>query len=193
MISDACSQAERQHITTSNLEWRAMGNMCLAARSDRIELAFCDGSAAQRWNFWDADPGTPVEWDPIQQADTGACVAARTATGAGSETLTLASCSAADSRQHFDYLGSGFIGFGSSWCLKVLGGEPIEGLPLGLWSECKDPAAYGSQFYVSGQFKSFDLCLSTRPPGGALAGDLDKVGIEACASDAPRQVWDFHF
>jgi hypothetical protein len=167
-----------------------MGNMCLAANNGQIELAFCDGSAAQQWNFFEADPLTTQTWDMFQHAATGECVTTQTQDGAYGEKLTLAPCSAADPRQHFQYRGDGYLGFGSApWCLNVLGGQPTPGSPLGLWDGCNYLPFYGSQFYISGRFKSLGECLVLRDhPGG-----FPDLGVEPCGAGARRELWDYHF
>jgi hypothetical protein len=161
--------------------------MCLAAKADRIELAFCDGSAEQKWNFMDSDPATPVEWDQIQSAQTGNCVTAKSDSGAYGELLTLAPCVQFDPRQRFNYIGNGYIGYGG-FCMNVLGGQPAVGASLGFWDGCGSVEAYNSRFYASGAFKSFGQCLSTR-----TRFPYDDVGVEPCVTGSPRQAWDYHF
>jgi hypothetical protein len=187
-VSEACDQSTGQRIPIGNVEWRALGNMCLAAKTDHIELAFCDGSAEQKWNFMDADPATPVDWDQIQSAQTGNCVTAQTDTGNYGEQLSLSPCSTSDPHQHFRYIGDGFINYGS-FCFNVLVGQPVAGERLGLWNGCGYASTYNSRFYVSGAFKSFDQCLSTRPH----QGNFDDVGVEPCTPGSPREIWDYRF
>lgn len=191
VVSDPCDASrDGQKFTSSNVEWRAMGNMCLAAANGRIELEFCDGSAAQRWNFWDVDASTEPTWDQIQNAANGQCATAQTLLGAAGELILLAPCSAADPRQHFQFKGEGFIGYGSgSWCLNVLRGAPAPGSRLGMWDGCLNPKTYNSQFHVSGTFTAMGQCLTIRDRPGFNPG----VGVEPCTAGARREIWDFHF
>jgi hypothetical protein len=192
VVSNACDGSlDGQKFSVSNVEWRALGNMCLTANNGKIELAFCDGSAAQKWNFWDVDTGTTPTWDQIQHASTGDCVTTQTLDGGYGEQLGLASCSAADVRQHFQYRGEGFIAFSGSnlWCMNVLGGTLAPGSPLGLWDGCNYRPFFNSQFHVSGSFKSLGQCLSMQDKPGTFPD----VGVEPCTAGARREVWDFHF
>jgi hypothetical protein len=189
VVSDPCDTGRNgQKFTSSNVEWRAMGNMCLAAANGKIELEFCDGSPAQRWNFWDVDASTEPTWDQIQSAATGQCATAQTSLGDASELIVLATCSATDPRQHFQYQGEGFIGYGS-WCFNVLRGAPTPGSLLGMWNGCLNSTNYASQFHVSGAFTAMGQCLAMRDRPGFFPG----VGVEPCTPGARREIWDFHF
>jgi hypothetical protein len=164
--------------------------MCLTANGAQIELAFCDGSPAQRWNFFDVDASTALTPDQIQHAATGECVTAQTQAGAYGERITLAPCSAADSRQHFQYKGEGFIGYGTQpFCMNVLGGTLAPGSPLGLWDGCNYLPYYNSQFHASGAFQSMGQCLAMQDH----AGSFPDVGVKPCTAAARREVWDYHF
>jgi hypothetical protein len=189
IVSEPCDVSEGQRMPTSNLEWRAMGNMCVVATHGTTQLDFCDGSPAQRWNFWDGDPSTPLEWHQIQSASTGECVTMQTFQGDSGELPTLSPCSAADPRQSFEFLTNGFIRFGN-WCLDAYGGVPLVGAPVGLWSGCASLENYNGQFYVSGQVTSLGQCLSI---AGGAGNSGDGIVVEPCSSVAPVQVWDFYF
>jgi hypothetical protein len=190
LVGLTCDGRDAQRISTTDLEWRAMGNMCLKAEGGAVELDFCDGSAEQRWNFWDADPASTMQWEQIQSVATGQCVARRTAEGLRGEELTFATCSPTDQLQRFRLLGRGFIGAGTTGlCLDVFYGQPVPGRKVGLWDGCLNTLTYNSIFYVSGRLKSLGDCVS-------ILGEGDRanlIGAQACDSGRAQQVWDYYF
>jgi hypothetical protein len=191
--SESCQQVDGQRFEMKSAAWRAEGNMCVKALAGEVLLAFCDETSVHQWNFFDIDPATEPTWDMIQYNATGWCVTVQTTSGAMNEQAVLAPCNAADPRQHFQYRGNGFIGYGSQstpLCLNVLlGDHPASGKHIGLWTGCDNPVSFNSQFFVSGNIKALGQCLSTRP----MAGNYGELGVEPCSAGSVNQVWDFHF
>jgi hypothetical protein len=195
VLSKPCDQSTGQRFELNNVEWRGEGNMCVTLTGTEVTLDFCDGSKAQQWNFFDVNPSTEPTWDMIQSAQTGECVTMprdpsvdQTPPVPPAGDALLAPCSATNPRQHFVYLDGGFIQYGSL-CLDVLGGEPVPGEHIGLWSGCGSPVTFNSQFFISGQIKALGQCLSMRPK----AGFIGEVGVEPCAPGNHDQFWEFHF
>lgn len=199
VLSASCTTSGAQSVAMTNLEWRTMGNMCieavhLPAGDDELQLAECNGSAAQRWTFWDGDPNTTLDWTQIQSVPTGTCVSTRT--GVKGDHLILAPCAVRGdedfTKQSFGYLRGGFIHTPELLCLNVLGGQPQPGLPVGLWGGCGYATYYNSQFYVSGPLSILGKCIEAQDATGGSDG-VQGVQAVACAPDAQNQVWDFHF
>lgn len=192
VLGETCTQTDGQYFETKNVQWRAMGNMCVGVDGGHFgvpALAFCSGKPAQQWSFFDVNPSTTPTWDMIQYVPTGECVTMQTQSGALGEVATMATCSPADIRQHFRFDGGGLIRYGN-YCLNVLGGQILDGELIGTTGSCgTNPPAFSSVFSISGNMKALGQCLSMEP----LAGHIGKLGVEPCAAGNPNEMWDFHF
>jgi hypothetical protein len=189
VLNNACDQSEGQLFPVTNVEWRAAGNMCVAAVNGRLQLAICDGSPNQLWTFFDADPATPLLYSQIHSVGTGDCVATQGSFARPGEDLVLNTCSPTDTRQQFIFPGQGVISHPvNNLCVNVKGGSIAADTAIQLTDKCNQ-IRYPIQFYVSGAFSSLGQCLSSRTTaeGGGIAV------VEPCDSAAPQQFWDFHF
>lgn len=187
VVSGSCGTGDRWTMSKTDLEWRAMGKMCLEASSGYILTDTCDGTPEQRWDFWDTDPATAATVQHVRSAQTGLCVATATRDGASGQVLGLKECSSADESQLFVSHGAWIRHMRSGLCINVLGGgAPLSGKPIGLYA-CgpADASYYNNVFYVSGQIKMMGQCLTILP--------MERIGLEPCSSGAPSQRWDFHF
>jgi len=190
IVSDQCTLADDQRFPTINLEWRAMGSMCIAAVGDHLELRGCDGSQAQQWNFFDGDPTTPMDWHQIQSSD-GRCVSTRTdptswtKTTVVGEEVSLQSCDPADPRQLIYFLEGGFFGLGNPLlCLNVDGGQLSPGSHIAIADSCSDYNVSSSEFYVSGRLRVLGKCLNMSEKGVVTAAP--------CSDKSLEQLWDYH-
>jgi FG-GAP-like repeat/Stigma-specific protein, Stig1 len=178
---DCVLAAPNEQFHFLNVEWRALGNTCVAAESAtagaHLSIATCDGSDLQHWDF--------LEGDQRIKLHSGAlCVAVPNGdTTLGTE-VTLAVCG--QDQQTFGF-NRGRLDF-SGACLNVLGGTAAAGSRIGLSNGCtNDPVPRGSQFSLSGQITCLGQCITMGgPPELAVA-----IGMSPCVPGAPSETWEY--
>jgi hypothetical protein len=202
LLSQTCNSSDlAQRIAWKDVEWRAMGTLCIAANGNLLELQPCNGTRAQRWTFFDSDPNTALAWNQIQSAHSGDCVTSPIAPGAladdlstgalvfAGEFLVLKPCSSSDDKQQLQFPPRSItIG---NYCLNVAFGLPAFGSKLVLWPNCTvDPNAYNARFYLSGAPRIDDSC-PTQPSGSEVTAGA--IRGRPCEPGNLAQVWDYHF
>jgi hypothetical protein len=187
LILWSCGAFDNERFTRLGVEWRAMGNMCVQAVSKRLQVRACDGSAAQKWDFFQSD-GT-LSPDQIRQSGTNLCVAAKNNAVALGDELVLATCAEIPLKQRFSMPGNGLLvtQLNARFCASVFGGLPISGSKLVLWDGCT-PAnpPPNSQFTISGAIESLGHCVDIAADGAS--GNV--IRAEPCAQ-AMAQVWEY--
>jgi hypothetical protein len=188
------SDGTEQRFLPTGLEWRAMGSMCLEATNDFVVLNYCDGSLEQRWDFWETDPATPVDYDQIRSSATGECVSTLRLDSTHEDAVVLGPCDPNDARQKIKPSGQqARLKALDFYCLNVLGGLPVAGSLLGLFGDCSTPDNFvpdhvNGLFSVSGPLHNGDRCVTLRH-----RSDRERtVSVESC-DGSPEQDWDYHF
>jgi hypothetical protein len=136
LISWDCQNVENERFTTIGVEWRGMGNMCVQAVGTALQLQACNGSSAQKWDFF--HPVGGLRNDQIRKNGTNTCVSSVTTSGALGEALTLVTCSSSSTKQRFTMPGSGLVELSNNTglCANVSGGNPVAGSAIILWDGC---------------------------------------------------------
>lgn len=184
--------------SSAGAELRAMGRMCveLVAANPPLpaqvpRLKYCSGTSAQKWDLLRANGS--IRSDQIQYMGTpGKCLTSLTTNGAVGEALTVANCSATDTKQRFTYVGNGVIKMANNanLCLNVAGGLPTDGAQVFLWDGCNASPPYANeQFHVHGRIRTLGNCVKIM--GNNLDGSI--VRAEACNASDPAQEFDFYF
>jgi hypothetical protein len=195
IVSATCSATTSERFTTTGMEWRAMGNMCIEATGTAVgstlKLATCASSNAnQKWDFHDIAGGRAAK--QIELSNTGKCVAGQTTSGALGENLVLASCSSGEPKQQFTYPGNGVVAYANntSYCANVSGGQPSAGSPLVLWNGCTPSSPFqNAQFTISGKIRVLGNCLTLRD----TTNYNDVVAADACSStNTTTQIWEYY-
>lgn len=193
LISYDCVTADNERFTTTGVQIRAMGNMCLQANGGKVELRPCGtlNLFQQKWDLFNDTTGR--RFDQIRRNGTTSCLSSTTTNGALGEELVYVACSSTDSKQRFVYPGNGIIALANnpSLCLNVAGGLPVSGSKLILWDGCWNPPPQNSQFSISGQIKSLGACMSLT--GAGNPGDA--IWAQTCNSDPAtyqNQIWEYY-
>jgi hypothetical protein len=190
VISWSCNNDANEDFETKGVEWHAMGNMCVTAVSGKLQVKPCDGTNAQKWDFF--------HWEGSRRPNqiknsNGNCVQAQTTTGAMGEELILASCSSSETRQRFTFPGAGLVSLWNNLnrCLNVSGGQPTSGSKVVLWDGCvaSNPWKNG-QFSLGGKIKVLSNCMT-------IQGDtatFSPIGVQSCSSsNTTTQIWEYYF
>jgi hypothetical protein len=192
IMSFACDPAwSSQDFQFSSVELRAMGNMCVAAEAASagagLRLTTCDAAMPALARF-------ALRKRQIALAGTDLCVAV----GGGGQAvrgaaLVLAACDDTATAQLFD-LSNELINYDDHQnppaCFNVVGALPTPGSAVVLWDACSNVAP-NEVFYLTGPILAGgDRCLD-------LMGGVSDVPVPiiaaVCRSNAPNQVWDYHF
>jgi hypothetical protein len=190
IVSGACATSSAQQFAFTNVQLRAIGEMCVAAKSAtvgaRLEIQPCGTTGARdRWDVMNGD-------ERMRLAGTSLCVGIPNGAATLGNPLTLEACTipAATRQKLFFAPNTGLIRFGAL-CASVLGGKPTPGSAVALWDGCDaQPRLLHSVFHLSGQIKAMGQCLSTSSDArvdGAI------VGVRTCSATNVAQVWDFHW
>lgn len=188
LISWDCTSTNNEDFVFQDVEWRAMGNMCVHRNGSLLELRECTGGAEQKWRFFTTTGGgaTTPYWQII--ANNGDCVEAQTTSGAIGEQLRVRTCSSTNTKQRFRFPGLGRVTYESNQglCLNVSGGRAVNS-NIVLWNDCSSSPGYNSQFYLSGQLKapSANYCMWS-------GGRSTQLSMSTCSS-SPSQRWDYYF
>lgn len=188
VISWPCTNTENERFTTTGVEWRGMGNMCVEAVSGKLQLRACNGSSSQKWDFFNTSSG--VATDQIRSW-TGTCVSASTTTGALGQELILATCSTSDTKQRFNNPGKGVLTLknNTGLCANVSGGLPTPNSKIVLWDGCGGTPVYNAQFILSGKIRSLGHCVETQGDGGVG----QPIRAQACnSSNTTTQIWEYY-
>jgi hypothetical protein len=192
LITWQCTNASNEVFSTTGVEWRAMGTMCVEAVSGKLVVNNCGGSN-QKWDFM--HPSGNLRSDMIRLSGTNSCVALPRATTAKLDQFEVRVCDSTSLLQRFTLLGVGRIqltGDSNAFCANVAGGLPINGSKLVLWNDCSLAPAFNSQFQLRGRIRTVNsACMNLRGAGASL----DDIGADTCDSSAgetSRQIWDFY-
>jgi hypothetical protein len=190
MVGWDCGNFPNQRLTfggSGGAELRSMGNLCVEYLDGHLEVKTCNSASAQRWDVQHANGA--IRADQIQYMGLpGTCLATQTTNGALGELLTIAICSATDTRQRFTYPGQGVIkpANNSNLCLAQAGGQPIPGMKVMLWDGCQ--GQQNEQFTLHGNVRTMGACLTMA--GSGVAGTL--ITAQGCGSaDGQMQEWDY--
>jgi hypothetical protein len=194
VVSWTCADIAPQRFVFGNAtsvgaELRAIGNLCVRISGGRPQVAVCDGSNSQRWDMIHGigtQRGDQIRW----VGGTNQCLSSTTAAGALGERLTVATCSATDTKQRFTYPGKGVILLANTnYCLNVSGGLPTPGSEIGLWTGCKDAVPpQNEQFFLRGRVRALNHCMQYR--NSAAPGD--RTEVKACDANNAGQIWDYY-
>jgi hypothetical protein len=203
LTARACDAASAvQNFQFIGVEWRAMGNMCVAAdgtsAGSKLSLRTC-GGARQQWVFFDKLPATsPIRSASagrIQLAGTSMCVNVPDDNPAPGAELTLASCTTPGvSAQTFTFF-NGFISHknrnGGPTCMNVSGGRTTSGSRIIMWNGCSSvsPPNFNEQFTVRGRITRGANCVNLS--GGSPAHNKS-IGTAPCAATpAANEVFEY--
>jgi hypothetical protein len=193
LISWDCSGASNEQFSTTRIQWRAMGNMCVEAVGGHLETRVCDGNANQRWDFMRPEAGLRI--DQIRLSGTSKCVRMPRISGGKGEELAAATCDTNDVLQRFVFPGKGQISFTNdqTLCMNVSGGLPTPGSRIILWDACGATLTFNSQFTLRGLIRSLSsTCMNLRGPGNPL----DPVAADSCEASPPgdlsTQSWEYY-
>lgn len=180
---DCIPSATNEQFHFLGVQWRAMGNMCVAAESSaagaNLSIATCSTSSSlQKWDFFESST-------TIRLNGTNLCVQVPGGgTGLGT-LLSLGTCGLAN--QNFTY-SQAQIGF-SNRCFNVLGGTTTVGNRIGLWDGCfANPPLQNSTFTISGQVTSLSQCVNM---AGGVPFDGVQIGVFPCqGGSAQNEIWE---
>lgn len=190
LISWECTATNNEDFVFSGVEWRALGNMCVHRNGSALELRTCNGSSAQRWDFFTTVGGGAGQsyWRIAAPGGTS-CVQAQTTNGALGEQLQMATCNAGVTRQRFSFPGSGRVTYhnNQSLCLNVSGGLPNSSSPIVLWNGCGANPGYNSQFTLRGRVKAAagNYCMEAQGRGA-------QIEMNTCSSTSAQQIWEYY-
>ena len=189
---------ERFVFSTTSLagaELRAMGNLCVEMSGTplKMKVAACNGTAAQRWEV--LHPTSSIRRDQIRWVGgTNKCLTAQTSNGAVGEPLTVATCSATDTKQRFAYPAQGVIWYANNinLCLNVAGTDPVPGQLIGLWDGCSNiPRLQNEQFMLHGKVRSLSACMQYKAQSTWGSPGLPAAEVRTCTSGDTTQEWDY--
>jgi hypothetical protein len=176
--------ATNEQFDFTNMQLRAMGNMCLSAASTSagalLTLQRCGGTSSSR-ERWDI-VGSQIKLT----ANTSLCASVPAGASALGTRVVLRSC-ASDSGQTV-VLDNGKVKVGTR-CWNVLGGTTAIGSEVGLWDGCGGEYP-NERFYATGTIKSLGQCLDMFQ-GTSFNGV--SLGVYPCVANAPNEQWDFHW
>lgn len=190
LTSASCDNSQNQRFTTVGVEWRAMGNQCVEAVGSGLQLQPCNGSGAQKWDFF--HPVGGLRNDQIRRNGTNQCVAASTSRGSLGEALVLTTCSSASTRQRFSTPGAGLLTLSNNTglCANVAGGTTAAGSAIILWDGCSSNPPMNSQFSLSGKLKVRSRCMASQGEGEVFSA----VAADTCDDgNTTTQIWDYYF
>jgi len=182
LISVDCASDTSQDFEFSGVEWRAMGDMCVHANGTFLELRVCDGTTAQKWDFFGGG-AAGARSDNIRLNGTNSCVTTTTTT-MGAQ-LRLAACNSSDTKQRFTYTGGGGVSVSSNtaFCMNISGGQPVTSGVV-LWNGCSAPG-YNARFHLHGKVKLVSgSCMTSAPL-------FSQMTMNTCTS-ALNQVFDYY-
>jgi hypothetical protein len=186
VVSGACDTSESERMTTVNMEWHAMGNMCVQAVGSALQIQKCNGAASQRWDFF--HPVGGLRFDQIRETGTNLCVSSVSMNGAMGEGLTLAACSSTDTRQRFSNPSAGLVALSNNTalCANVQTGTANPGNALILWNGCTSGAPPNSLFSLgNGNVTSLGGCISSP--------STQPISDASCNAPLPYQKWEYYF
>lgn len=186
LLSWDCTNTTNEDFVFSGVEWRGMGKMCVHRNGSLLELRDCNGSSAQKWDFFSDDGATG--WQ-IRANGSNTCVQSPSTSGALGEQLTMATCNATSSRQRFNFPGAGRVRYGNNaqMCLNTSGGVAVSGSPIIFWNDCGSNPGYNSRFQLHGQVKARTDNYCMEAMGRGVQAEM-----RACSSGNLRQVWDYY-
>ncbi|MBI1742161.1 ricin-type beta-trefoil lectin domain protein [Candidatus Acetothermia bacterium] len=170
------------------MAWKAIGDLCVAARSvasgSQLEVQACTGSDNQKWDF---EPSGRIRLSgQIYCANVSG---ASTATGTP---IVLYSCGSPPyPNEVFSFTDAGEIAWGGK-CFNVSGGYPIPGSPMVLY-DCGlvDSPYQNEQFHLTGQITSGGgQCLDMT---GGVSFNGVAIEVYPCVAGARNEVWDYYF
>jgi hypothetical protein len=186
--SYACNGSVAQQYTLDGVQWKALGDECVVARSTArntlLEIQDC-GTAGfyDKWTF-DDDGSVAGAWR-LKLAGTGMCVNVPYARATTGNPLQLYPCQApAASNETFTSTDSGELVYGGM-CLNVWGGTPTPGSAVALYP-CS-ASSYNERFHVTGAIHGeASKCLDR----DSLSG---RIELQTCSAGSPSQSWDYYF
>jgi hypothetical protein len=186
-LSWDCLDQGNEQFTFENVQLRAMGNMCVVARSatagSLVDIQQCGASPKSR-ERWQLDSKKSKGGTRFRLANTNLCMTvANSNLGTG---VTLATCGSAGT-QRFNLV-NGEIRMSSTRCVSVFGGDDAVGSQVGLWDGCGG-GWWNMQFYVSGEIHSMGQCLDM---ANGLSQNGQPVNMYPCHG-GPNQLWDYHW
>jgi len=193
VVANSCSAVSSElfnfgDASSIGAELRALGNLCVTMSGGHPAVANCDSSTGQRWDIQRVT--SSQRYDQIRWlGGTNQCLTTTTTTGGMGEALSVATCSATDTRQRFSYIGKGVIAMANNtgYCLNVSGGLPTPGSAIGLWNQCSAPPQ-NEQFFVHGHLRNNGSCLAFA--NNASPGDA--IVTQTCSSSSDSQLWDMY-
>jgi hypothetical protein len=196
MIGWDCSNLASERLTlgdtsSTGAQLRSMGGLCVEQVSGHPEVQPCrtTNTGAQRWDVQHATGS--IRADQIRyMGSPGQCLTIASSSGALGELLSVAPCSATDTKQRFTYPGRGVIkpANNSNLCLAQAGGQPIPGMKIMLWDGCDStPTSQNQQFTLHGRVRTSGYCLA--PAGNGDRGTL--IQAQTCSASATNQEWDY--
>jgi Ricin-type beta-trefoil lectin domain len=179
---DCVPTATNEQFHFTGTSWRAMGSKCIAAQStmagSKVVLAACDGSAKQRWDFFEGN-------NRIRLNATNFCVNVPNGSNALATEVVLATCSTASS-QSFTFQDS-LIRF-SDKCFNVLGAANTFGNHVGLWNGCDTvPHFANEQFTIKGPITALNQCVNML---GGQSFDGVTIGMFPCGGGLANETWE---